>query len=63
MIIEHTFARINNVAYIVRKNIVSQNVFIKKMHQNEDAISVKNFTKYLIINTLESKRKRKELKT
>ena len=47
----------------MRKNIVSQNVFIRKMHQNEDAISAKNFTKYSIINILKSKRKKEELKT
>ena len=32
MIIEYIFVKINNVAYIIRKNIVSQNVLIKKMH-------------------------------
>ena len=31
MIIEHVFARINNAAHIVRKNIISQNIFIKRM--------------------------------
>ena len=31
MIIEHIFARINNAAHIMRKNIISQNMFIKKM--------------------------------
>ena len=31
MIIEHIFVKINNIAHIVRKNIISQNVFIKKM--------------------------------
>ena len=32
IIIKHIFARINNAAHIMRKNIISQNVFIKKMH-------------------------------
>ena len=59
MIIKHIFARINSVAYIIHKNIISQNVFIKKMQQNEDAISAKNFTKHLIINVLKNKRKKK----
>ena len=29
------------------------------MHQNEDAISIKNFIKYSIINVLKDKRKKK----
>ena len=33
MIIEHIFARINNVAYIMRKNIVPQNVLLKKCNK------------------------------
>ena len=32
MIIKHIFAKINNAAYIIRKNIILQNVFIKKMY-------------------------------
>ena len=62
MIIEHIFVRINNAAHIMRKNIISQNVFIKKMQQNEDAISAKNFTKHSIINVLKNKRKKEKLK-
>ena len=63
MIIEHISAKINNVAHIVRKNIVSQNVLIRKMQQNEDAIFAKNFIKHLIINVLKNKRKKEKLKT
>ena len=59
MITEHIFARINNAAHIIRKSIVSQNVFIRKTHQNEDAISAKNFTKHSIINVLKNKRKKR----
>ena len=59
MIIEHIFAKINNAAHIMRKNIISQNTFIRKMYQNENAISAKNFTKHSIINILKSKRKKK----
>ena len=59
MIIKHIFAKINNAAHIVRKNIISQNVFIKKMHQNENAILAKNFIKHSIINILKSKRKKR----
>ena len=33
------------------------------MQQNENAISAKNFTKHLIINVLENKRKKEKLKT
>ena len=62
MIIEHIFAKINNVAHIVRKNIVSQNVLIRKMQQNEDAISAKNFIKHSIINVLKGKRGKEKLK-
>ena len=32
IIIEYIYVRTNNIAYIMRKNIVSQNIFIKKMH-------------------------------
>ena len=62
MIIEHIFERTNNIAYIIRKNIISQNVFIKKIYQNDNTISVKNFIKHSIINILKNKRKKK-LKT
>ena len=63
MIIEHTFAKINNAAHIVHKSIVSQNIFIRKMQQNENATFVKNFTKHSIINVLKHKRKKEKLKT
>ena len=59
MIIKYIFIKINNAAYIVRKNIILQITFIKRMQQNEDAISAKNFTKHLIINILKNKRKKK----
>ena len=59
MIIEYILERINNAAYIMRKNIISQNFFIKKMYQNENAIFAKNFTKHSIINILKNKRKKK----
>ena len=59
MIIEYIFIRINNAAYIVRRNIVSQNVFIRKMQQNKDVISAKNFIKHSIINVSKDKRKKK----
>ena len=49
------FARINNVAHITRKNIVQQNVFIKKIFENEHAISAKVFIKRLIFNVRKSK--------
>ena len=55
MIIKHIFIKINNVAHIMRKNIVSQNIFIKKMQQNENAIFAKNFIKHSIINILKNK--------
>ena len=32
MIIKHIFAKTNNVAHIIRKNIALQNIFIRKMH-------------------------------
>ena len=63
MITEHIFAKINNVTHIMRKSIVSQNVLIKRMHQNEDAAFTKNFTKHSIINVLKNKRKKEKLKT
>ena len=63
MIIEHIFAKINNAAHIMRKSIVSQNVLIKRMHQNEDATFAKNFIKHSIINVLKNKRKKEKLKT
>ena len=59
IIIKLTFAKASNVAYITRKNIVQQNVFIKRMFQNEDAISARTFTKYLILNVQKSKQKKK----
>ena len=59
MIIEHIFAKINNAAHIIRKNIVLQNVFIKRMQQNENVISAKNFIIHSIINVLKNKRKKK----
>ena len=31
MIIEHISARINNVTHIMRKNIILQNIFIRKI--------------------------------
>ena len=62
MITEYILIKTNNVAHIVRRNIVPQNVFIKKMQQNEDTISAKNFTKHSIINVLKNKRKKEELK-
>ena len=62
MIIEHISARINSAAHIVRKNIILQNVLIRKMQQNEDATFAKNFTKHSIINVLKNKRKKEELK-
>ena len=55
MIIEHTCARINNVAHITRKSINSRNVFIKKRHQNDDANLAKKFTKHLTFNVLKNK--------
>ena len=55
MIIKHMCARTSNVAYIARKNINSQNVFIRKKHQNDDANSAKEFIKRLIFNVLKNK--------
>ena len=55
MIIKHMCAKINNVAYIARKNINSENVFIRKKHQNNDASFAKKFTKRLIFNILKNK--------
>ena len=63
MIIEYIFVKINNAAYIVRKNIILQNMFIRKIYQNEDAIFAKNFIKHSIINVLKDKRKKEKLKT
>ena len=63
MIIEHISAKTNSAAHIVRRNIVPQNVLIRRMQQNEDAVSAKNFTKHSIINVLKDKRKKEELKT
>ena len=59
MIIKHIFIRLNNVAHIMRKSIVSQNIFIKRMQQNRSAIFAKNFIKHSIINILENKQKKK----
>ena len=59
MIIEHISAKINNAAHILRRNIISQNVFIKRIYQNEDATLVKNFIKHSIINILKDKGKKK----
>ena len=63
MIIEHISARIKNAAHIMRKNIVSQNAFIKRTHQNKNTIFTKNFIKHSIINILKDKRKKEKLKT
>ena len=59
MIIKYISAKINNAAHIMRKNIVLQNVLIRKMQQNENAIFTKIFTEHSIINVLKSKRKKK----
>ena len=56
------FAKTSNTAYIMRKNINLQNIFIRKKRQNDNANFAKNFTKRLIFNVLKIKRRRKKLK-
>ena len=56
------FAKINNTAYITRKNINSRNIFIKKRRQNDDASLARRFIKYSIFNVLKNRRRKEKLK-
>ena len=56
------FVKINIIAYIARKSINSQNIFIRKKRQNDDANSARKFIKRLTFNVLKDKRRKKESK-
>ena len=57
------FAKINNVAHIMRRNIDSRNVFIRKRRWNDDASFAKEFTKRLIFNVLKNRQKKRKSKS
>ena len=59
IITERMFTEINSAAYIKRKNIARQNIFIEKTFRSEDAILAKVITKHLTFNIRINKRKKK----
>ena len=53
--IEFISARLNSAVYTARSNIVRQNVLIKRMQRNKNAMYVKTFIEYSTLNASKNK--------